>query len=242
MLNVSTNELTDISLHVFRIPTLEMLDVSHNKITVLPGADDLMETTSTGTTASRETSENVWLCTRLKKLLASHNHLKRLPETFGDVLNLLKLDVSFNELRILPRSLSKARFLERANLDNNSLGSATDVDFSFSCLPRCVKRLSVSNNSLKRIPHSLASITSLRELYCANNSMSSLPPKKEWELPHLELLNLSENEFGQMEGTMEFLESFSKSLTSLNLSHNGLKNFPEGILALQMVVYLNLEG
>lgn len=243
VLNVSKNELDEMPVHVFHIPSLEVLNVSYNALSELPGPETLSDTISiVDGSESANSSQLRWLCRRLKELDASHNSITRLPEVFGDVLHLRRLNVANNELKVLPRSLAKARFLEQVDLSCNDLGSAVDVNLNLSCLPKSVHRLCISNNNLRVIPLSLCTITGLRYLDCASNNISVLPLKKEWCLPHLEALVVSGNNLGGTDRKIELPESFSKSLSSLSINDNQLKIFPEAVLGLKQVVYLHLDG
>lgn len=200
-----------------------------------------METVSTsGDSDSNELMEKYWLCTRLEYLDASHNRLCRLPETFGLVLHLRKLNVAHNEITRIPLSVSKCRLLEQVDLSHNCVGLATDPNNLVS-LPKSVQKLNLSSNKLACIPQSVLSITSLRQLDCADNSIVSLPYKQLWKLPHLESLILRKNKLSGTGGT-DFPDSFGKTLTRLDLSHNKLKKFPEAVLGLKMAVSLDFEG
>ena len=241
VLNASRNELEELCLRLFQIASLEILDVSQNLLTSLPGPD-LSETTSSESSSSDAIERcNWWLCTWLKELNVSHNYLTRLPETFGDVLHLRKLIVSDNKISTLAKSLSRVRFLEDVDLSGNCLGSA-GINSNLEHLPKSIQKLKVSGNNFGFMPRSLLSISGLRRLDCANNSIVHLPYKKEWNLPRLESLYLHENNLGGSEGNVELPDSFAKSLTFLNLSHNQLKKFPPSVLELKLAVWLNLEG
>ena len=230
--------MEQISLHVFQIPSLEVINVSYNILSSLPGPGTLLETDGD----SSEGTRRYWLCTQLKVLDASHNKLTRLPETFEEVLHLRKLNVCGNLLDRLPWTLCRARFLEQVDLSCNDFGSSEDTYHVMVCIPKYVQTLQISNNKLDEIPLSLAAMTSLRLLDCSKNKIASLPKKEEWSLPHLESFLASENELGGKDEELELPDSFSKSLTHLDLRHNQLKKFPKAILALKQIVYLELEG
>ena len=241
-INASNNELYELQLRLFQIPSLETLNVSHNDLLSLPGPDVLLEISGTSSdTDSNEAMQNCWLCTRLEHLDASHNHIRQLPEMFGHTLHLRKLDMAYNEIKAIPRSLSKAHFLEQADFSHNCLGLCPDPS-NLSSLPQSVQRLNLSNNKLDCIPHAVVSITSLRLLNCGENLIASLPYKQQWRLPHLESLILCDNKLTGIEGSTEFPDSFAKSLTCLDVSHNRLKKFPEAVLMLKMAVSFDFKG
>jgi serine/threonine protein kinase/Leucine-rich repeat (LRR) protein len=235
VIKANNNEMETVSLHVFRIPSLEVINVSCNKLYNLPGPEVLIDT-------DNDSNENNWLCTQLKVLDVSHNKLKRLPEAFEKVLHLRKLNVRDNLLDRLPWTLCRDRFLEQVDLSCNKFGTAVDIYQVMICLPKYVQTLEISDNDLDEIPLSLAAMTSLRLLDCSKNRIASLPKKGEWSLPYLESFLVSYNKLGSNGDDLELPDSFSKSLTHLDLRHNQLKEFPKAILALKQIVYIELEG
>lgn len=234
-LNASRNELEVLPLLLFQIPSLETLDVSGNHLTSLPGPVTLSGAVS-GQIASSDMTHHLWLCRQLKELDASDNCLSRLPETFGDVQQLRKLRLTRNKIALLPQSLCKAGCLELADLGDNCLGSSALSSLTY--LPNSIQKLILSGNKLGCIPCPLLSFSRLRYLDCANNSILSLPDKGEWHLPHLDSLILHDNQLGD---DVELPDSFGKSVTLLDLSHNQLKKFPQGVLGLKLAVSIKLK-
>lgn len=243
VLKASWNVLEKLPLHVFRITSLEVLDVSHNKLKCLPGPDVASEDYLSSESSSTANDKRPWLCYRLTELNVSHNCLDRLPETVGSALHLQKFNAAGNRLTSFPFSLSGARFLEQVNLSENNLQSEkSETETSMRWLSNSVQQLLLSGNNLDRIPPSVLSIGRLQKLDCANNSITSLPSEDEWQLPLLHTLILSRNNLGRNEGGIELPDSFSNSLIRLDMSHNQLMEFPEAVLKLKLLVSLKLDG
>ncbi|CAN8284296.1 unnamed protein product [Cochlearia groenlandica] len=136
--------------------------------------------------------------------LSTNNLTGKLPDTLCDSGNLTKLILFSNSLNgVIPSSLGGCESLERVRLQNN--------DFSGE-LPQGFKKLKLVNFldlSINKISGDLGT----------------------WDMPHLEMLNLGENNFSG-----EFPDfSTSKKLKKLNLSRNEisgvvllhLMNFPQ---------------
>ena len=211
---------------MFRISSLEVLDVSHNSLTSLPDRYHLPEN-----------NDDVWCCHQLTELNVSHNNLTTLPETFQSVPHLQQLNVSSNKLDCLPQSLSEVRFLEYVNLKDNNLTMQSRCN-----LPNTVKRLELSENKLRCIPEWVTSITNLESLNISSNRILTLPRQSSWQQPHLETLILSKNDLGRNEEQIELPNDFSMSLTVLDLQFNHFKTFPQAALGLKMVTSLDLQG
>jgi len=70
------------------MPNLDLLDVSHNRLTLLAADVGQMQ--------------------RLERLNLSHNALEDLPPSVGAMPRLLELDVQHNKLKVLPPALGRA--------------------------------------------------------------------------------------------------------------------------------------
>ena len=237
--NASRNQLKRLPLRLFQIPSLEILNVSRNSLTSLPGPDQFLETSSDS--GSLELAEPRWLCTWLKELNVAHNALTQLPESFGNVLQLRKLNLSNNKLNSIAQSLCKARFLEHIDLSVNCLGAAS-IEANLNYLPDSVQILKLCGNDFSFMPMAVLKMMGLRRLYVAKNCISHLPYPQQWHLPHLEVLDLHDNKLDCGEGTILLPESFGKTLTYLDISHNQLTKFPRTILGLKRLICVKLEG
>ncbi|MDR2815162.1 MAG: AAA family ATPase, partial [Proteiniphilum sp.] len=101
ILNLSENHLTRLSDFSDTLPaTLEYLDVSYNKLPVLP--------------------ESIGNLTSLETLNVRCNELMELPEAIGKLTMLNTLDISYNRISVLPESINTLP-LEHCNVRGNNL-------------------------------------------------------------------------------------------------------------------------
>jgi Leucine-rich repeat (LRR) protein len=121
----------------------------------------------------------------------THEKLLEMPyelDDFGRVQNLKRLNLSFNILHHIPKSIGKLIFLLELVLDHNKLTS----------LPKEIKgmyrlrTLSVVNNRLAAIPPEIVHLTSLERLAVNYNKLDALPPEIA-DLPKLARLWVSNN-------------------------------------------------
>jgi hypothetical protein len=110
------------------------------------------------------------LSTSLRQLFLSYNSLRELPE-LGHLADLEHLDVSFNQLQALPRSLGCLGKLRRLDLRNNQL-VALPAEIGEL---RSLRVLDLSANPLQALPPELASLPELEMLYLDRTGLQSLP-------------------------------------------------------------------
>eukprot|EP00118_Oscarella_pearsei_P018280 m.186686 g.186686 ORF g.186686 m.186686 type:complete len:2135 (+) comp39354_c0_seq50:173-6577(+) len=226
--DVSHNNLKSIPLFLFRMKSLENLNLSYNSLQALP----LENWSTTGE------DELVWRCTHLSTLDISHNSFEMLPEWFGHALNLRRLKAASNKLITLPKSFAKMKILNFLDLSENRLGQDVKEKEELGFIPKSVTNLIVRKNALMSLPNAFLQISSLKELDCSENEIRSLPSLSSWNVPFLESLNLSGNKLQ----TVDFPSSLSSSLRQLDLSFNGLNGFPEAVIKLSLLSLLNLKG
>ena len=83
--NMNSNKLSNLPSSLFAIPTLKLLDVSHNQLGTpkVPGSC---------------LSEAIGQCQTLVELHLSGNELTSLPESIGDLVNLEVFQAKDNKL------------------------------------------------------------------------------------------------------------------------------------------------
>jgi Leucine-rich repeat (LRR) protein len=109
-------------------------------------------------------------------------------DNFGRVGNLKRLNLSFNILHDIPKSIGKLHYLMELILDHNKL---TILPKEIEGLFR-LKTLSVVDNRLKEVPAEISKMTSLERLAVNYNKLKELPPDIA-ELPKLTRLWISNN-------------------------------------------------
>ncbi|XP_034848435.1 leucine-rich repeat protein 1 isoform X2 [Mirounga leonina] len=135
------------------------------------------------------------LCLRnLRKLDLSHNHIKKLPATVGDLIHLQELNLNDNHLESFSVALCQSTLqtsLRSLDLSKNKI-KALPVQF---CHLRELTDLKLDDNELIRFPFKMGQLTKLRFLSAARNKLPFLP--SEFKNLSLEYLDLFGNTFEQ---------------------------------------------
>jgi C-terminal of Roc, COR, domain/Ras of Complex, Roc, domain of DAPkinase/Leucine rich repeat len=157
-------------------------------------------------------------------------NLTELPETIGDLTNLMTLDLGCNyedgfasggnQLTFLPESLGCLSQLQVLDLTNNNL---TELPQSIGNLSR-LKELNLQSNGLTDFPESVYKLCNLEELDLQNNNLRRLP-RNISKIPNLKSLNLIFNELRTLPGSFKNLHQ----LQILALSNNQFTSFPSVI-------------
>ncbi len=137
-LDVSRNELSDVSAFLLRLPGLESADLQHNRLSTLPAELGKLR--------------------RLRVLRLDFNDISSLPQSIGD-LPLETLSVCKNRLFTLPTTIGKlSNTLKVLNVSDNSISVLPSEIGSLLAL----EELYLHNNRLSGFPCSLAQLKSLR--------------------------------------------------------------------------------
>ncbi|MBT7073193.1 MAG: hypothetical protein HN855_13850 [Anaerolineae bacterium] len=127
------------------------------------------------------------------RLDLNNMQLTELPETIGQLTQLIKLDIENNKLTNLPKSLG-----ELTQLRSLWLGSADTGGNPIVELPQWlfqlteIRYLRASYCQIVSIPDRIKKMTNLHLLHISNNKLTNLPPSLT-QLAHLESLNLRNN-------------------------------------------------
>ncbi|KAM5339038.1 leucine-rich repeat protein 1 isoform 2-T2 [Glossophaga mutica] len=137
------------------------------------------------------------LCLKnLKKLDLSHNHIKKLSATIGDLIHLQELNLNDNHLESFSVALCQStlqKSLRSLDLSKNKI-KALPVQFSQL---RELTDLKLDDNELIRLPFKIGQLTNLRFLSAARNKLPFLP--HEFKNLSLEYLDLYGNTFEKPE-------------------------------------------
>ncbi|XP_051783284.1 leucine-rich repeat and calponin homology domain-containing protein 1 isoform X3 [Erpetoichthys calabaricus] len=170
--DLSKNRLTEIPIEVCNYVSLEVLNLYHNCIKVIPDAiASLQMLTYLNLSRNQLSALPVCLCgLPLKVLIASNNKLCTLPEELGHLKDLMELDISCNEITALPQQIGQLRSLRELNIRRNyikvlpeDLAHLPLVKFDFSC------------NKVEVIPLCFRKMTNLQILQLDNNPLQSPP-------------------------------------------------------------------
>lgn len=266
VLDLSQNHLDSVHPDIFNnLNSLEDLDYSSNllysfDISILNAASSLTKLNLSLNEISNLKKSLPCTEIKLRVLDLSHNNLVHLPKDMLNPLEQLEyLDLSFNKLTNLEISGSekgsqsteiklKVLNLSHNNLVHlpkdilNSLGQLEYLDLSFN------KLTNLQTNSLVQLHLKVFRINdnhlqflnlqdfplSLTELYAGNNFINILSPKKLF----LHVLNLENNQISNLWENLTLLEE----IRHLNLSGNGLTDFPEIVMKKVELLDLSLNN
>nr|XP_054590890.1 leucine-rich repeat-containing protein 30-like [Nothobranchius furzeri] len=121
--------------------------------------------------ATDEVPEDMWELLELEKLNLSLNSLKVLPPHLGQLTNLVVPNLWGNQLSSWPAEIGHLRRLRVLFVYRNKL---TEVPEELGgCLQ--LEVLSLANNQLSSLPASLSNLSRLRQLNLSNNRMAHVP-------------------------------------------------------------------
>lgn len=164
----------------------------------------------------------------------SGRQLRLFPEAFGRLHGLLLLNLSHNQLEVIPDSIAGLVKLEELDVSSNLLVSFPD---SIGLL-RNLKVLNVSGNKLNALPESVALCSSLVELDASFNNLMSLPTNIGYGLGNLERLSIQLNKIRFLPPSLCEM----KSLRYLDVHFNELHGLPHAIGRLTNLEVLNLSS
>jgi Leucine-rich repeat (LRR) protein len=161
-LYVDNNKFTSLPDSLGNLTNLQQIDANTNLIGSIPASINKLS--------------------KLYRLDLMNNKLTTLPD-LGTMPALWDLNLSYNQLTVLPESFCKLVKVSDLHLDNNQL---TELPSNFENLI-ALKDVSINENRLTSVPISLSLLTNLKHLYLQNNQISgALPP-----LNHLGLMDLN---------------------------------------------------
>lgn len=123
-IDVSDNSLGSLPLSLFQLPSLQLLNVSKNKIMHLPSSEDGGNGSQTPTqrgSRGSEVNSTPWHAPMLQRLNVSHNWLQSLPPALFFLPALESLDAQSNDIKSLPFEMWMAPKLKVANFSRNYL-------------------------------------------------------------------------------------------------------------------------
>uniref|UniRef100_A0A1I8B7U7 PDZ domain-containing protein n=1 Tax=Meloidogyne hapla TaxID=6305 RepID=A0A1I8B7U7_MELHA len=244
LLNV--NSIEELPPDLFRCTKIRKLDVSENKIKVIPteiGMLSSLEELNLSKNEIVEIPEEIGYCQNLVCLDISTNILTGFPKSFVDLTNLASLNLSNNsithlpadidhlvnlqfldiaqcELRALPPSIVRLRFLKVLDLCDNYL---TDLPSEMGGLVS-LEMLDLHCNMVSHLPESLLNCGALRSLDMSGNQLNELPANI-GDLKNLMELTICENQIRQLPSSIGQL----KRLESLKCAKNCLSELTPSI-------------
>jgi Leucine-rich repeat (LRR) protein len=171
----------------------------------------------------------------------SYNELKKLPKTLAHILNISRLDLSYNLLKQFDnKEALYMTQIKKLYLNDNFLKSVPPA--LFAELPR-VTNIDLSHNYLGELPE-FSYAPKLKKLDLSHNLLTYLPTSIT-QFHSLQHLNLSHNHLGLLshliEPALPLEMSHLDRLTHLDLSYNFLDEIPPGIGLMDNLQWLNLS-
>jgi Leucine-rich repeat (LRR) protein len=189
-LNLFNKNLSSLPSEIGLLTNLEDLDLSLNKLTLLPSEFGFGR------------------LTKLRDLNLSYNKLISLPESIGEFTKLEKLYLNFNKLTQLPESIDRLTNLKELNLSRNKL---TKLPESFGRLTK-LEELGLAYTNLSSLPNWIGRLINLEKLDLENNKLTSLP-ESIGRLTNLEELNLRANKLISLPKSFKNLDRNLRILT-----------------------------
>lgn len=170
---------------------------------------------------------------KIETLDLAYNPLTTLPKSIGNLTNLTEFNLYNNRLETLPESIWHLTNLEKLTVACNPLTVLSERIENLVQL----KELSLYKTKLEVLPESIANLTELTELNLNDNQLKGLP-QEIGNLDNLKQLSVYDNQL------IALPESIGKltQLESLHLENNRLTAFPESIGNLAKLNNLYLHG
>ena len=177
VLNLSHNNLRNISEQLFmHLSELTHLDLSDNELKTIPPQIGRLSKLKILILSNNPLGEaKLRQIERLKSLKSLHlantqrNSNNTTPGLLSELINLVELNLSSNQLSRVPEDLCHLKDLRRLNLSENSVERVPD-DFG-NWWPN-LETLNLSGNKLAEIPSSLCRLNNLKRLYLNDNLLT----------------------------------------------------------------------
>ncbi|KAK9697200.1 hypothetical protein RND81_08G020900 [Saponaria officinalis] len=160
--------------------------------------------------------------------------LGSIPNPNINLASISKLDLSNNDLQIIPESLT-ARLLNVIILDVHS-NQLKSLPNSIGCLSK-LKTLNVSGNLLTSLPRTIEDCRSLEEINANFNKLSTLPETIGFELQNLKKLSINSNKLV----CLPYSLSHATNLRVLDVRLNCLRSLPKDLENLTNLQVLNIS-
>ena len=240
--NYLTENSFDDGVHDFRfIPDVKYLNLSSNKFNFIP--------------------KSIFCLKHLVFLDMSDNRIKFIDEIlFGKLYSIRNLNLSRNNIKYIPETISNMSDLEELNFSKNEI---INLPHELIYL-KYLKKLDISWNKIRLIqPNYFSNLYSLEELYCNNNLITNINNIDNFnafdsimnlkilnisynqlnkyivfrQIPNLEKLNISNNKLENILGL-----NLCQKLYEINCSNNKIKIFPEDFILIKNLQTLNMQG
>ncbi len=143
------------------------------------------------------------------------------------------LDLSGNQLKGIPETIFKLKFLQKLYLDHNDIGIIPDELGGLIKL----KEFSIRDNKVKDFPNSIANLKSLEKIGMERNDLNQIPDIL-FKMDSLKYMFFGYNNIEVIPDKIDKL----KKLKDLNLEANEISELPEAIGNLKLLEGINLDN
>ncbi|KAI6241750.1 hypothetical protein M3Y99_00338000 [Aphelenchoides fujianensis] len=250
VLNLSHNNIETVPNQVFNnLIDLIFLDLSHNKLDALPAQIrrlvnlqvlNLSDNPLKNFHLSSLTMKNL----RVLRLRNTNRTGNNLPLSFEDMSNISELDLSGNDLSVVPEAVFTLKKLRKLDLSRNKAGESTDLNLlSTIDIPDGawteLETLNVAENLLEAFPNGITQCVKLQRFYANfNRIVFEGMPASIGKLMQLQVLYLSHN---QLKLVPEGITRCVK-LQKVKLDNNALLLIPDGMYLLPDLKELDLTN
>ncbi|KAJ3054196.1 hypothetical protein HK097_002419 [Rhizophlyctis rosea] len=184
----------------------------------------------------KEIPEKIFTIKNLKNLDLSRNKLSSIPPQLQTFTTLKFLSLSHNSLTTVPLSITYLTTLTTLNLSHNAITTLPPQLSSLTSL----KTLLLSHNNLTTLPLTITSLSTLITLDVSHNNITALPDPSTvtTKLSSLEEFNLEVNKLTLIQDEWA---AVVPGLKTIKLGSNTLKTFPEAILKVRSVTWIDLK-
>jgi len=177
-LDISNNNLINLHPRIFeKLTKLEYLDVGGNKFTTNPQGMSNLESLRIFKMSFLNLREvipqDLFLLTRLRKLVAEGIRCEKLPDDFANLVGLRELDLSNNSLKDVPEVIISLSLLKTLNLSHNNISFVPTEITELENL----RSLDISYNNIRKLTPGIGFLKELVYLDVSSNEMNELPPQ-----------------------------------------------------------------
>ncbi|OWK57217.1 Leucine-rich repeat-containing protein 30 [Lonchura striata] len=178
------------------------------------------------------TPDFLWGLHEVQKLNLSRNQLVVIPPSLGKLDRLVVLNLGGNCLKCLPKEIGLLRNLKVLFVNMNCL---KEVPAELS-LCRKLEVLSLSHNCISQLPLSFTDLTSLRKLNLSNNRFVQIPLCI-FALRSLDFLHLGSNKLENIAESIQYLVN----LQILIVENNNIRSLPRSLCHISTLELLNAD-
>jgi len=231
-LDISSNLLQSLPSDITNNKNLQYLDISGN-IEINNINLKNMKNLKTLYLSNLQLKEiPTWLkkLSLLEFLDLSYNELSTVDKSIGNLTNLTTLDLSGNVISALPSNIKKLTNLLYLYVNQNS----------FTSIPQNVKYLTnlvdinFDSNLIETIPDFISGMTNLKAISLDYNKITTIPTSLS-KLVNLEELYLNDNQISELPNIFDNMDNFKV----LELKNNNFTSYPTSICEVKRLSELN---